>query len=97
MLGAYPKPVGKTVPVIVRLAKEADTPGFVELAGQVEHWFEPMVGEPAFGTALAKHIRRGTALVATTADETEILGGGGGGDLRRRPPRRLSERGPRLL
>jgi GNAT superfamily N-acetyltransferase len=61
--------------VIVRLASEADTPGFVELAGQVEHWFGPMVGEPAFGTALAKHIRRGTALVATTADEMEILGG----------------------
>lgn len=61
--------------MIVRLASEADTPGFVELAGQVENWFGPMVGEPAFETALAKHIRRGTALVATTADETQMLGG----------------------
>ena len=61
--------------MIVRLASEADTPGFVELARQVEHWFGPMVGEPAFETALAKHIRRGTALVATIADETQMLGG----------------------
>jgi hypothetical protein len=39
-----------------------------------------MAGEPAFGTALAKHIRRRTALVATTADKTtadktQMLGG----------------------
>jgi len=61
--------------VIVRLAREQDTPGFIGLAGQVEHWFGPMVGEPAFLTAVAKHIRRGTALVATTAEETDTLGG----------------------
>lgn len=61
--------------MIVRLASEEDTPGFVELAGQVEHWFGPMVGEPGFWTTLAKHIRRGTALVAVTAEETNMLGG----------------------
>jgi GNAT superfamily N-acetyltransferase len=33
-----------------------------------------MAGEPAFGTALAKHIRQRTALVATTADKTQMLG-----------------------
>ena len=61
--------------MIVRLASDKDTPGFIELAGQVEQWFGPMVGEPGFRTALAKHMRRGTALVATTADETDALGG----------------------
>jgi len=61
--------------VIVRLAGEEDLPGFVGLAGQVEHWFGPMVGEPGFETVLAKHIRRGTALTATTAGETDLLGG----------------------
>ena len=28
--------------MIVRLAREEDTPGFIELAAQVEHWFGPM-------------------------------------------------------
>jgi GNAT superfamily N-acetyltransferase len=65
----------QTVPVIVRLAGEDDTAGFIGLAGQVEHWFGPMVGEPGFHAVLAKHIRRGTALVATTADESGTLGG----------------------
>lgn len=50
--------------MIVRLAGNEDVPGFLDLAGQVEQWFGPMVGEPGFRTALAKHIRRGTALVA---------------------------------
>ena len=61
--------------MIVRLASAEDTPGFIELAGQVEQWFGPMVGEPGFQTVLAKHIRRGTALAAATADETDMLGG----------------------
>jgi GNAT superfamily N-acetyltransferase len=60
---------------MVRLASEAETPGFIELAGQVEQWFGPMVGEPGFRMVLARHIGRGTALVATTADETDMLGG----------------------
>ena len=50
-------------------------PGFIELAGQVEQWFGPMAGEPGFRAALAKHIRRGTALSATTDGETDLLGG----------------------
>ena len=62
----------QTGSVIVRLAREKDAPGFIELAGQVEHWFGPMVGEPGFQTAVAKHIRRGTALVAA-ADESNVI------------------------
>jgi ribosomal protein S18 acetylase RimI-like enzyme len=61
--------------VIVRLASEEDAPGFIELAGQVEQWFGPMVGEPGFRTALEKHIRQGTALVAATSEGTDMLGG----------------------
>jgi GNAT superfamily N-acetyltransferase len=61
--------------VIVRLASEEDTPGFIGFARQVEQWFGPMAGEPGFAAALARHIRRGTALVATTADHRDILGG----------------------
>jgi GNAT superfamily N-acetyltransferase len=61
--------------VIVRLASEEDLPGFIELAGQVEQWFGPMAGEPGFRAALARHIRRGTALAATTAGEPDLLGG----------------------
>ena len=61
--------------MIVRLASEEDTPGFIDLAAQVEQWFGPMVSEPGFQSALAKHIRQGSALVAATADETDILGG----------------------
>lgn len=34
-----------------------------------------MVGEPGFLEVHAKHIRRGTALVATGARETDVLGG----------------------
>lgn len=61
--------------MVIRLAREEDAGGFIELAGQVERWFGPMAGEPGFQTALGKHIRRGTALVAETAGETEMLGG----------------------
>lgn len=59
----------------VRLASEQDTPGFMELAAQVEHWFGPMVDEPGFQAVLARHIRRATALVAVPAGETGLLGG----------------------
>jgi ribosomal protein S18 acetylase RimI-like enzyme len=61
--------------VDVRLASEQDTPGFIELAAQVEHWFGPMVDEPGFRAVLARHIRRDTALVAVSAGETGLLGG----------------------
>ena len=65
----------ETVQVIVRLAGEQDVPGFINLAGEVEHWFGPMVGDPGFRAAVGKHIRRATALVAVTANETDLLGG----------------------
>lgn len=71
----------------VRVASEQDTPGFFELAAQVEHWFGPMVEEPRFRTVLAKHIRRGTALVAASAGQTGLHGGLLGGLLfTARPP-----------
>jgi GNAT superfamily N-acetyltransferase len=44
------------------------------LAEQVEHWFGPMTGEPGFHAALAKHISRGTALVATADPGSDPLG-----------------------
>ena len=61
--------------MIVRLAREEDTPGFIELAAQVEHWFGPMAAEPGFRSVLARKIRQGTALVATSGDGTGLLGG----------------------
>lgn len=60
--------------MIVRLATEQDAPGFIDLAGQVEHWFGPMVDDPGFRAALDKHIHRATALVAA-ASEADLLGG----------------------
>jgi GNAT superfamily N-acetyltransferase len=57
--------------MIVRLADEQDMPGFLDLAGQVEHWFGPMVHDAGFRAAVGKHIRRAMALVAV----------GGGADL----------------
>jgi ribosomal protein S18 acetylase RimI-like enzyme len=63
------------VSVNVRSAREEDIPGFLELAAQVEHWFGPMVGDPAFGSMLARKIRQRTALAATSGDGTGLLGG----------------------
>jgi ribosomal protein S18 acetylase RimI-like enzyme len=60
--------------MIVRPAAEQDVPGFIALAGQVEHWFGPMVGDPGFRAVLEKHIRRATALVAAT-DGPDLPGG----------------------
>jgi GNAT superfamily N-acetyltransferase len=59
--------------VIVRLARAQDTAGFLHLAGQVEQWFGPMVGEPGFHQALDSHVRTGMALVAESG--AGILGG----------------------
>jgi len=70
----------------VRLAEERDFPGFLGLAGQVEHWFGPMVEDAGFHDAVREHIRGGAALVAvapaagpdTDASPgagTELLGG----------------------
>jgi hypothetical protein len=61
--------------MIVRLASVQDAPGFIVLAGQVEHWFGPMVDDPGFRAAIDKHIRRAAALVAVAADEADLLGG----------------------
>jgi GNAT superfamily N-acetyltransferase len=61
--------------MIVRLAGEPDVPGFIDLAGQVEQWFGPMVGNLGFRATVNKHICRATALVAVTASETDLIGG----------------------
>lgn len=60
---------------MVRLARARDAPGFIKLAAQVEHWFGPMVEDPGFRATIARHIRRGTALVAVADDKTDLLGG----------------------
>lgn len=54
--------------MMVRLAEERDFPGFLGLAGQVEHWFGPMVEDAGFHEAVREHIRRGAALVAVAPD-----------------------------
>jgi GNAT superfamily N-acetyltransferase len=61
--------------MIVRVAREEDTPGFIALAAQVEHWFGPMADEPGFRSVLARKIRQGTALAAASGDGTGLLGG----------------------
>ncbi|WP_202874071.1 GNAT family N-acetyltransferase [Kribbella speibonae] len=53
----------------VRPATEDDVPAFLQLAGEVEHWFGPMVAEPGFHRALHKHIADDRALVASDADQ----------------------------
>lgn len=60
--------------MIVRLACEQDSAGFLDLAAQVEHWFGPMVEDPGFRAAVDKHIRRSMALVAVSS-EPGLLGG----------------------
>lgn len=64
----------KNVPMTIRPACQDDAPGIIELAAQVEHWFGPMVGEPGFQAFLARHISRGTALVATSDTQNDLLG-----------------------
>ena len=61
--------------MIVRSAGDQDAAGFIVLAGQVEHWFGPMVDDPGFCAVIDKHIRRATALVAVAPGETDLLGG----------------------
>ncbi|MFF3716427.1 GNAT family N-acetyltransferase [Streptomyces prasinus] len=60
--------------MIVRLAREQDLPGFLGLAAQVEHWFGPMVEDPGFHSAVDRHIRQSTALVAISSG-SGLLGG----------------------
>lgn len=59
--------------MIVRLAYEADLPEFLSLAGQVEQWFGPMVGDAGFHAAVAEHIGEAKALIAE-ADDKSVLG-----------------------
>ncbi len=61
--------------MIVTLARDTDLAGFLDLAAEVERWFGPMVDDPDFHTAVDKHIRRGTALVAITSEQPALLGG----------------------
>lgn len=58
--------------VRVELATAADVPGILALAGEVEHWFGPMVAEPGFHRALDKHIADRRALVAFGAAEAPL-------------------------
>ncbi|MBG7700998.1 MULTISPECIES: GNAT family N-acetyltransferase [Streptomyces] len=60
--------------MIIRAAQEQDLPGFLALAGQVEHWFGPMVDDPGFSRAVADGIRASTALVAASPDGPGLLG-----------------------
>jgi GNAT superfamily N-acetyltransferase len=61
--------------MIIRVAREEDAPGFNDLAGEVEHWFGAMVGEPGFNSVLSRKIHLGTALAAASDDEASLLGG----------------------
>jgi GNAT superfamily N-acetyltransferase len=61
--------------VTIRLAHPGDLPGFLALAGQVEHWFGPMVQDPGFRSAVSRHIDRSAALVATAASGAGLRGG----------------------
>jgi GNAT superfamily N-acetyltransferase len=61
--------------VLVTVAQPADVAGFLALAAQVEHWFGPMVDQPAFHDALERNIRRGTALCARHEDGPDLRGG----------------------
>ncbi|MCC9308469.1 GNAT family N-acetyltransferase [Kitasatospora sp. RB6PN24] len=60
--------------MIVRLAREQDFDGFLDLAGQVEQWFGPMVGDAGFHEAVRKNIRRSTALVAASPASDRLHG-----------------------
>jgi ribosomal protein S18 acetylase RimI-like enzyme len=53
----------------VEPATEADVPAILGLAGEVEHWFGPMVAEPGFHRALRDHIGDERALVARDSDQ----------------------------
>ncbi|MET9353445.1 GNAT family N-acetyltransferase [Streptomyces sp. NPDC006617] len=64
--------------MMVRLAEERDFPGFLGLAGQVEHWFGPMVEDAGFHDAVREHIRRGAALVAVPSHPDTDAGPGAG-------------------
>jgi GNAT superfamily N-acetyltransferase len=52
------------VAVSIEAATGADVPVILRLAGEVEHWFGPMVGNPGFQRAVDEHIAQQRALVA---------------------------------
>ncbi|WP_106974120.1 GNAT family N-acetyltransferase [Kitasatospora phosalacinea] len=62
--------------VRVRAGRPADAAGLVRLAGQVEHWFGPMVDDPGFHAAVEQQLADGSALVAVDGEG----GGEGGGE-----------------
>jgi ribosomal protein S18 acetylase RimI-like enzyme len=62
----------------VVVAQIEDIPAWLNLAGEVEALFGPMVGEPGFQRALQKNIERGTALCIRETDGppgAALLGG----------------------
>ncbi|MCS0600412.1 GNAT family N-acetyltransferase [Streptomyces sp. LP11] len=59
----------------VRLARASDLPGFLGLAAEVEHWFGPMVDDPAFHAAVLDRVRASQALVVPAPDAPGLLGG----------------------
>jgi ribosomal protein S18 acetylase RimI-like enzyme len=61
--------------VIPRLARPEDLPGFLRLAGEVEHWFGPMVEDEGFRSAVMRNIGRGSALVVDAHQGLGHLGG----------------------
>ncbi|WP_433159073.1 GNAT family N-acetyltransferase [Kribbella sp. CA-247076] len=60
--------------VTIEVATEADVPVVLGLAGEVEHWFGPMVGHPGFLRALDEHIAQRRALLAFAADREPVGG-----------------------
>ena len=61
--------------VITRLAHPEDLPGLLQLAGEVEQWFGPMVDDDGFQTAVMRIIGRGIALVVDAHQGSGLLGG----------------------
>jgi hypothetical protein len=61
--------------VIARLARREDLPGLLQLAGEVEQWFGPMVDDDGFKAAVMRNIGRGTALVVDAHQVSGLLGG----------------------
>ena len=60
--------------VTVEVATEAEVPLILGLAGEVEHWFGPMVANPGFLRALDEHIAQQRALLAFDQDRKPVGG-----------------------
>jgi ribosomal protein S18 acetylase RimI-like enzyme len=62
----------------VQIATEADIPGWLALAAEVEFLFGPMVNDPGFLNALSNNIKRGSAFCVRVGDAepgAPLLGG----------------------